>query len=339
MLHEIVTAATAQIPTDGRPSSVYDAFTGYRYRPNIEVGPATTPFPVHYRTNSHGLIAREDFPLAKPAGEYRIGVIGDSFTANVTSTMRWTDVVEDTLNASADWRAITADRTTRVINFGLDGIGAVQFGAVAEHLALPFDLDLVILNMIRNDVIRKPHVRGTQAAIPTADMIDRVRKHVIDRIDWLELYPEVMAVIAGTRLGLTPHLTIQAIEAALSQGTYYASASEAAAASAVSIETVLAHFPAAIFLVETTYPEFLGVATPITSLEDQGLADLRAKLPAVMWTNVIDAGRAPKSRRELDTWFNLPSDQHKSDVGVSIYGEAVAAFLERRKPSSVFRSN
>jgi hypothetical protein len=330
MLHEIVAAATVQIPTDGRPSSVYDPFTGYRYRPNIEVGPATSPFPVHYRTNSHGLIARKDFPIAKPAGEYRIGVIGDSFTANVTSTLRWTDVLEDALNSSGDWQASTGGRRTRVINFGLDGIGTAQFGAVAERVALPFDLDLLIVNMIRNDLIRRPHIRRDGAAISANDMSDYVRTNIMDRVNWREIYPEVLAVLAGPRLGLKPHLTLDAIEATLSQGLYYADADQAASASAAAIETVLGDFPTAVFLIETTYPEFVAAASATERLENKVFAEIRAQFPTIVWTNVIDAERTPRSRSEIDAWFNVPSDQHKSDVGVRAYGEAVAAFLARR---------
>lgn len=325
MLRDIVAAATVQIPTDGRPSSVYDPFTGYRYRPGIEVGPATAPFPVHYRTNSHGLIAREDFPVAKPAGEYRIGVVGDSFTANVTSTQRWTDVLEDALNASADWRNSVGGRRTRVINFGLDGIGTVQFGAVAERVALPFDLDLLIVNMIRNDLIRRPHIRRDEAAISANEMSDVVRANIMSRLSWFSPHPEVLAVVAGRHLGLTPHLTMAALEETLSQGLTYASVDQATPGAVAAIETILGLFPRAVFLLDRTYPELIGAATPTSRLEDEVLAELQTQLPSVAWTSVAADDRAP--RAVIDRWFNVPNDQHRSDAGVRAYGEAVAAYL------------
>jgi hypothetical protein len=327
ILADIVTATVVQIPTDGQPSSVYDALIGYRYRPNIEVGPAAVPFPVHYRTNRHGLIAREDFPTEKPADEFRIGVIGDSFTANVTSTLRWTDVLEDTLNASPEWRAMRDGRHTRVVNFALDGIGTVQFGAIAERVAVRFDLDLLIVNMIKNDLIRRPHVRGHGAIIGRTEIAPYVRQHVLSQLDWFEIYPEALAAVLGPRFGLPPHLTLRAIEAAASRDIYYASAEDAASAAAASIETVLIHFPTALFLLDTTYAEYLGAAEPTGRLEDEVFADIRAQFPSIHWENVIAPGRAPRSRAEVDAWFNVPSDQHKNDVGVWIYGEAVAAFL------------
>jgi hypothetical protein len=328
LLDEIVSAAVAQIPRDGLPSSVYDPLTGYRYRPHIEVGPAARPFPVHYRTNNHGLIAREDFPLAKPAGEFRIGVIGDSFTANVTSTLRWTDIVEDRLNASPQWRAATAAQHTRVINFGLDGIGAVQFGAVARHVALPFELDMLIINMIKDDLIRRPHVRGREPAVAPKDMAQFVRANVLAHLSWFQVYPEVLAVVAGPALGLAPRLTMQAVEAVLSRGIYYDTADEAAYASSISIDTIVDTFAGAIFLLDTSYAEFLGRPTP---LADDVFGRIAKEFPAIGWIDVTaDRGR-PGSRAELDAWFNVPHDQHRNDVGVRIYGEAVAAFLIGRR--------
>jgi hypothetical protein len=328
LLDEIVSAAVAQIPRDGLPSSVYDPLTGYRYRPNIEVGPATRPFPVHYRTNNHGLVARDDFPLAKPAGEFRIGVIGDSFTANVTSTLRWTDVAEDALNASPEWRAATGAQHTQVINFGLDGIGAVQFGAVARHVALPFGLDMLLVNMIKDDLIRRPHVRGREPAVGAKDMAQFVRANVLAQLDWFHFYPEVLAVIAGPTLGLAPHLTMQAVEAVLSTGIYYDTADEATYASAMSIDTILGTFADATFLLDTSYAEFLGQRSP---LADEAFGRLLTEFPAVKWINVGADRRHPVSRGEIDAWFNVPHDQHRNDFGVRIYGEAVAAFLIARQ--------
>jgi hypothetical protein len=324
MLDQIVAAATAQIPRDGLPSSIYDPLTGYRYRPNIEVGPATVPFPVHYKTNSHGLIAREDFPREKPAGEFRIGVVGDSFTANVTSTLRWTDIVEDALNASPDWQVFTGARRTRVINFGLDGIGTVQFGAVVEHIALPFDLDLLVVNMIKDDLIRKPHIRGGQAAISREDISDYVRTHILTELDWLGIYPEVLAVVAGGQLGLSPRLTMEVLEATVEKDLYYAGAAEAVRASTAAFETILEYFPKPLFLLDTTYGEYRG-QTP--RFADAVFERMSARFPAIEWTNVIVEPRIPRTRSEIDAWFNVPWDQHKNDIGVRIYGEAVAAFL------------
>ena len=133
-------------------------------------------------------------------------MIGDSFTANVTSTIRWTDVVEDALNASTAWRISVGGRRTRVINFGLDGIGVPQFGAAAEHIALPFDLDLLLVNAILNDFIRKPYSRATLSGMSEAQVSAYIRAYIMPRVNWFSLYPEALAVVAEGRLGLRPRI-------------------------------------------------------------------------------------------------------------------------------------
>ena len=55
-------------------NSVLDVDTGYRYRPNIEVQ-SSDPFPVAWKTNSHGHIARSEYPVAKPRDRFRIGLV------------------------------------------------------------------------------------------------------------------------------------------------------------------------------------------------------------------------------------------------------------------------
>jgi len=243
--------------------------------------------------------------------------------------VRWTDVLEDRLAASPEWSAIVGGHRTRVINFGLDGIGTVQFGAVAKFIALPFDLDLLIVNMLKNDVVRKPYFRRRQAAVTRQDISAFVRDHVMTELNWFEIHPEALAVITGGRLGLSPHLTMQAIEAAFSKEYYFTEADEGAKASARAIEMILENFPAAIFLLDRSYAEYRDPAglEPERSLEERAFSALPAQFPSLRWHEVLGSDRTPKSLREVDAWFNVPSDQHKNDAGVRIYGEAVAAFL------------
>jgi hypothetical protein len=44
-------------------------------------------------------------------------------TANITNSVRWTEVLEEDLNASSKWKTRVDGKGTRVINFGVDGIG------------------------------------------------------------------------------------------------------------------------------------------------------------------------------------------------------------------------
>ncbi len=55
-----------------------DAAAGYVMRPNLCVGLRTTEYDEVLRTNSRGL-AGPELPPSKPAGEFRIVVLGDSY--------------------------------------------------------------------------------------------------------------------------------------------------------------------------------------------------------------------------------------------------------------------
>jgi hypothetical protein len=83
--------------------------------------------------NSHGHVSQFEYPKQKPSGEYRIAVVGDSMTANITNNVRWTEVLEASLNASPEWRVRVGDSFTRVINFAVDGMGMVQFAGMVRH--------------------------------------------------------------------------------------------------------------------------------------------------------------------------------------------------------------
>ncbi|MGB9263790.1 MAG: SGNH/GDSL hydrolase family protein [Pseudolabrys sp.] len=296
-------------------NSIFDEHTGYRYEPNL-VDP-------NFRTNSHGLIAREEFPVEKPADEYRIGVIGASFTANVDSTIRWTDVVEDALNASTVWRVSVGGRRTRVINFGLDGIGFSQYGAVAERIALPFDLDLLFVNVTTNDFVRRPYYRGPLSAMSEAQLSAHITQHIMPRVNWFRFNPEVLAVVTGGRLGLKPHIEMNDLRL---RTRFFGTTSEAVEASSASMTTILRLFPETIFLLDH---DFIELYENNNSRERAALLGVSARFPSAKWVDVLkDQKIAIPVGPELMAWF-LP-DGHKNDLGVTIYGKAVASFLIAR---------
>jgi hypothetical protein len=302
-------------------NSIFDEHTGYRYEPNL-VDP-------NFRTNSHGLIAREEFPVEKPADEYRIGVIGASFTANVDSTIRWTDVVEDALNASTAWRVSVGGRRTRVINFGLDGIAFSQYGAVAERIALPFDLDLLLVNVTTNDFVRRPYYRGPLSAMSEAQLSAHITQHIMPRVNWFRFNPEVLAVVTGGRLGLKPHIEMNDLRL---RTRFFATTSEAVEASSASMTTILRLFPETIFLLDHDFIELYGNNnSSLATSARAALLGASARFPSVKWIDVLENQRIPiPTGPNLVAWFNLPLDNHKSDLGVTIYGKAVASFLIAR---------
>ncbi len=331
----------ARIPAAGQEgtlagASVYDMRTGHRYRPNIALA-RSSPFPVSWRTNRHGHISEQDYSKIPGPNEFRIGLVGDSFTANVTNTVRWGDVLQRQLNSSPEWRAAVNERKTLVINFGLDGIGLVQFDRVVENLVLPFSVDVLIVNLIRNDVIRRPYYRGGLFVGSEAE----IRQYVADRVASVLLrtiYPEVFAVTIGSYFGVKPQLTQRIKDAlnkdAMSNERFYDDPSEAAAVGRESVAAIRRYFPDALFLVHPSLNDY-------RSIEEQGDAEafrlLTVATPEAGWVEMMDRLPRPRSKSELESWFNLPHDQHNSDLGLTIYGEAVAELLIERSRDRIAR--
>ena len=245
------------------------------------------------------------------------------------ATIRWTDVVEDALNASTAWRVSVGGRRTRVINFGLDGIAFSQYGAVAERIALPFDLDLLIVNATTNDFVRRPYYRGPLSAMSEAQLSAHITQHIMPRVNWFRFNPEVLAVVTGGRLGLKPHIEMNDLRL---RTRFFGTTSEAVEASSASMTTILRLFPETIFLLDHDFIELNGDNN--SSLATSARADLlgvSARFPSVKWINVLENQRIPiPTGPDLVAWFNLPKDNHKSDLGVTIYGKAVASLLIAR---------
>lgn len=110
---------------------------------------------VLFETNRDGFRGR-DRPRQKPAGGFRIALLGDSFA------MGW-GVVEAETYAARIERILDArdPRPVEVLNFasaGLDTVGAVDR---FFQLALPYDPDLVVYGFTVNDLENAHYVRTT----------------------------------------------------------------------------------------------------------------------------------------------------------------------------------
>jgi len=260
-------AEVAAQPSTG-PSAqdqfLYDAHTGYRYTPNF-AGRRGHPWNSHWRTNSHGHVSQFEYPQRKPSGEYRIAVIGDSFTANITNNVRWTELVEERLNASAQWRASVGGQFTRVINFGVDGMGMIQFAAMVRHHAMDFAPDLVIVNFIADDILRR--VRYLNRPAGDGDRNAKIRAYVQDnflhRIDWLRPYPELFAATFGQYFGMRTQLPLDhRMHFAREPAFKFDSRTEAITASAAVVREILGEIPNILFLQAPMFQELAGWSIP-----------------------------------------------------------------------------
>jgi hypothetical protein len=102
--------------------------------------------------NEYGF-REHSFTLEKPAGEYRIAVVGDSFTfgSGLQTTQRYTDLMEQWLPEQFE-----------VLNFGIPGSNTPQHLETLRVRVLPAHPDFVLLQWFvndieGNDVSRRPH--------------------------------------------------------------------------------------------------------------------------------------------------------------------------------------
>jgi lysophospholipase L1-like esterase len=146
-----------------------DPAVGYRLRPNARTRFATAEFETDIAINAQGV--RDDRDIgAKPPGERRIVVLGDSLVLSVQVDLHQTfcRLLEDRLNRDG------APVRYRVINAGVQGYGPVEERLFFREVARSFEPDLVIVTIfVGNDaeeaVTSAPKLRGV--ARPAAEAI------------------------------------------------------------------------------------------------------------------------------------------------------------------------
>lgn len=306
---------------------IFDLYTGTRYKKNIVVGPISHPYPVFYKTNSQGLISRDEFPIKKPIGEFRIGVIGDSFTAGTTNVVRWTDVLEDRLNKNPSWKTLTKHNFTRVINFGIDGIGNIQFDDVAERIATQYSLDFLIVNMLKEDIPRRPFYLGQATEMTEIEVKNYVKDEILTKVPWFTTYPEVLSVILKPYFSTKNRLSINEViqlDKLFTGNRFYESMDEAAQFANIANKKIVSIFPNALFLIDPTYKEYTNSTENFVNEAFEKMLKLNPKLNYI---DMFPITKKPNSQTELDSWFNVPHDFHKNALGATIYGNSVADLL------------
>ena len=352
----------AQVPANqgirsaGSPiqEKIPDVYAGYVYAPNFQ-GHRGHPWHSRWQSNSHGHVSGVEYPLQKPSGEYRIAVVGDSFTANITNNVRWTEVLQGALNGSTDWRSRVGGKFTRVINFGVDGMGMVQFAAMVRHHALAFEPDFVIVNMISDSILRRMRYAGVP--IPSSDRTEHirlyVRKNFVEQINWLNPCPELIVAVVGRLWGKRCMLPLNSQDILAADPSFrFSNRAEALSASGAAVRDILSASREVLFLVMPLYQELDSHNEPMW----RGLVDdLRAAVPETTFVSMrpqMEAlldGKRLKDRPELAgkslhqilelpaeqhpelyRWFFLPDDVHYTDYGSTLYAHEVAKLLVSR---------
>jgi len=108
--------------------------------------------------NSLGLRGKET-TIDKPAGVYRIALVGDSFTYGYSVALSdiFATQLEDRLNESSK------DKRYEVLNFGIEGYGTVQEAELYRTFIRQFEPDEVLLSYVLNDVTGPDFLAGARA--------------------------------------------------------------------------------------------------------------------------------------------------------------------------------
>ena len=148
--------------------------------PDPELVYVTRP---RYTTNgvaiseAHGILRATDVPEEKPAGTFRVVVLGDSIAAAhpivVGGAPSFPDAMERRLNADGGGRF-------EVLNFGTDGYGSTQESRLLEVQAGRFAPDLVLVEYCLNDPAASytPTVWFLAGAEPPSYLLDLVRRRL-----------------------------------------------------------------------------------------------------------------------------------------------------------------
>jgi hypothetical protein len=318
----------------------YDPLIGYRRKPNTTWEYNNSQLQTRFGVDAHGLIANDidpsAFPVEKPANEYRIALLGDSMTAGNDNYIRMSDLVQDYLNRSPRWRAYVGGKFTRVINFGMDGTGLVQWGPNYEFEARQFSPDLVIVNFILDDVMRRFVFRGVNPQLRG----DGLQRYIAQRVTasmwkgmpWFEIYPELLAhTVLGRILGMQPRLL--ASEAMNGDSpTKFQNQDEGIRLSLASLQRIRCLHPRMLLFNQPMYEE---LTVPIDGPRRwppllRYLSAKFIKAAAADGFSIVNLAQvypSPKDNLQIAGLFNLPIDTHYSDYGTFVYASWLTSYL------------
>lgn len=351
-LHKVVTDQLIQSVEShlnpARGLDVFDREIGFHYAPN-STWENFGFFRDKFHINAYGFMGNDldpsPYTMAKPEGEYRIAVLGDSFTMAAQGYLRWTDLLQDYLNHSPAWRARVGGKFTRVLNFGLDGTGLVQWPAVYRFRAKQFAPDLVLVSFIIGDIRRQFVYRGDPENVAGAGHA-AIRKFVEDKLvgklPWYGLHSEIIAAIGGLFTNTERRLT-----AAAAYDTYTSindratsireSLSALEQIRCMNSNLVILQHPMQDELmvredIQARYPSDVGNPPIVLGLETELLA--AAKQHGIKIVQLAKIDPLPSDYGRVSALFNGPLDAHNSDYGVALYAEWVFRFLLARNQAN-----
>lgn len=349
----------------------FDSQQGFRYIPNTTVRHTTLDAAnrISYqnvvRANNHGHISpRNDF-VEKPPDEFRIALLGDSFTACVFSNCPWSIVVEDSLNEDAALLAALGKGKFKVLNFGMAATGFVQWPLVYEHDVAQYRPDLVVVAFIEHDIWRdfkwmdtvRPYpgagyqlvlvspsqpvrlenprvLLGREVVMPSEAAQDpevrqRWLKDALDRklraMPWWAPHPELLG-LALERLGVPqPDILVPRLSYRPDSVSRWGSVRRWNA-SVAAMQSLAARGPTLFVHLPTRSELASEQPSPL-------LAQLRSTQPELALARAHDHLPSGASEEHMDRWF-LKGHGHLTDAGTAAYGEAIATVVRAHLVSS-----
>jgi hypothetical protein len=365
LLHHFMLQRADDLPASYRvataPFVAFDPQRGSRYITDATVlltrydhNHFVESYRVHF--NNMGHVSPTDDSVEKRRGEFRIAVIGDSFTANLINDSPWTFSLERRLGADQGLKEELGVQSFKVINGGMAGIGIVQFPAVYDSDIRRFAPDLLVLDFISDDVARRftwrkmledngesyaPSIVCT--SLPAtwsnrdcelggfiwikpgfrndeqgrAQMLRKLNRQASERLDWFQLYPEALAVAAGGRIpGLPPRLTVRRTGLPRFSGP-----DDGVRESARALEDLRGAHPQVAVVHTPVEGELLGRAGVVPPV----VARLLSEAPGLEIQLMSDYLGA-KDPKEVARRF-IPGDGHLSRYGSSVFADAMYRWL------------
>jgi lysophospholipase L1-like esterase len=129
-----------------RSSLQADSTVGWKLIPSTTTRLRWASYDYTVTANSLGFPAPE-YPVEKPAGVFRILVVGDAFSSaeGVNTDQSWPRLLEDNLNQHQTAQSV------EVMNFAVTGYGPNQYAAVIQTFAPTYHPDLIIVEAFVND--------------------------------------------------------------------------------------------------------------------------------------------------------------------------------------------
>jgi len=341
--------------TTTSPLYQYDPVAGYSYVPYADVKwrfySSDNRFlrETSCKVNNMGHLDPRDYTVEKPANEYRIACIGDSFTGTPQNEVQWSSALMDVCNADDEMKQLVGKSFFRTYNFGLDGTGFVQWPGVYEGKARQYQPDLVIVNFYWNDILRDFMYRATLpiksdlgeysvmvasntepvdfgnydvrygysivTAPSTLDDPDRaadIKREIyqarIDGLPWEGFGLHCLSRVFGNQSRL---------ESIMSPVPMFPTEEEAIQASAEAVREMKRLHPHVIVLSHPSIQECKsGKPSPI-------IAEFQKELSEVPIIMMLDYLPLDRGEDEIESWYNLPHDEHPGNYGCEVYGQHV----------------